>query len=829
MTLGIHVAQGPRNGYGPFCSAKPAVVTAVNEGGSLTEAKANSGGYTYTVFRDTTVYLEAPPEWNTAPDMAALARAYYPRLKAKWDLNPADWYQITNEQGGGEGAEVERNLTRLIAYEREIARLANLDGKRVGVLALAGGSPGDFELWKCLCAPFINEMWLAGNAYLRHAYGTGDLCDAQGNVISGNPSRPIQEADYLYTQGYRGPLIVTEAGIDGGFGYAGTRFTDQLQKYSRALRSHPLILGCCGWTLGNWENQQPNCQDSLPALSQYLLANPVPKWAVPPPPEPEPDPCEGRPRVQYKRSYVLLPPTATEQWAEQALKGSFGQRLTLGFSADDAGIGALDVRNILAVNPDDWGGDLRAFYEEYYPGVNYIPLTTISPYQMRQYLQFYNNQTGAPPVLPAFTATHWPTNYRTINQLFGANPCNYCKFGTESHEGLDVQAPLGSPVYAIAQGTVYLVVTNPAPSENYGKQVRVRHANGFWSVYAHLESIVVTAGQTVVGGQRLGTADSTGNSTGSHLHLGLGHDDPRMGVGNLRYIDPLPYVAHLMNQPPPYVYSGPPVTFSPSLHAPGSDYEWGIKAVQDMYKRLNIPVKWMSNGVSANYYPLFNKPAFHIVRVFWKPDRKKTPQEAWDQDLRDGVMRFYNAGARRFELLNEPNLADEGAGLVWANGTELGNWLLGLISIMRANCPGSKLYFPGMSPGVPWTNQFVWTDPAWAIVKSQMDGFCLHAYSGNATSVTAAANEITSQVIEAQRYLRLQVPLVLSESSVNRAATATHKAQVYRAVEASLRPVAGIEAVSWYISSWADAPPDQDVNQESWLKYGIADAYLAIP
>jgi hypothetical protein len=46
-------------------------------------------------------------------------------------------------------------------------------------------------------------------------------------------------------------------------------------------------------------------------------------------------------------------------------------RFTIGSSADDAGIGELDDRVVLAVNPSGWPSDLQAFYEHYYPGVKY--------------------------------------------------------------------------------------------------------------------------------------------------------------------------------------------------------------------------------------------------------------------------------------------------------------------------------------------------------------------------------------------------------------------------------------------------------------------------
>lgn len=96
----------------------------------------------------------------------------------------------------------------------------------------------------------------------------------------------------------------------------------------------------------------------------------------------------GQPREQYARTYVLLPPDAGEAWALEAVDATWDQhRYTIGGSADDAGIGDLDVRRVIAVNPGKWSGDLQAFFEEYYPGVEYIPVEASTPAELKQKLE----------------------------------------------------------------------------------------------------------------------------------------------------------------------------------------------------------------------------------------------------------------------------------------------------------------------------------------------------------------------------------------------------------------------------------------------------------
>lgn len=80
----------------------------------------------------------------------------------------------------------------------------------------------------------------------------------------------------------------------------------------------------------------------------------------------------GAPRVQYERTYVLLPQDAPSEWAAAVVGATWDEhRYTVGSSADDAGIGDLDKRTVVAINPGSWPSDLRIFFEEHYPGVSY--------------------------------------------------------------------------------------------------------------------------------------------------------------------------------------------------------------------------------------------------------------------------------------------------------------------------------------------------------------------------------------------------------------------------------------------------------------------------
>ncbi len=86
---------------------------------------------------------------------------------------------------------------------------------------------------------------------------------------------------------------------------------------------------------------------------------------------------------------------------------------------------------------------------------------------------------------------------------------------TEVHTGLDFAVPSGSPALAVSTGRVSFVGWDGG----YGNLVRVRHAGGVETFYAHLSATDVSVGQKVRAGQQVGSVGSTGNSTGPHLHL----------------------------------------------------------------------------------------------------------------------------------------------------------------------------------------------------------------------------------------------------------------------------------------------------------------------
>lgn len=146
----------------------------------------------------------------------------------------------------------------------------------------------------------------------------------------------------------------------------------------------------------------------------------------------------------------------------------------------------------------------------------------------------------------------WPTPGHTkINEAdkpregrgeFGT-PRNTSR-GASTHTGIDIEAPVGATVVAAADGVV--VNIQPNPSTTYGNQVVIKHGDGTYTQYAHLDAVSVTAGSPVNGGVQVGTVGRSGNTPAlgdSHLHheRRIGSSSPRAAGGTV--VDPLPYLS----------------------------------------------------------------------------------------------------------------------------------------------------------------------------------------------------------------------------------------------------------------------------------------------
>jgi murein DD-endopeptidase MepM/ murein hydrolase activator NlpD len=85
---------------------------------------------------------------------------------------------------------------------------------------------------------------------------------------------------------------------------------------------------------------------------------------------------------------------------------------------------------------------------------------------------------------------------------------------TRHHNGVDIPAPKGTPVLATADG--YVMFSGRADS--YGRAIRIAHADGIETCYAHLRKCIAKKGKPVTQGQIVGKVGRSGRADGYHLH-----------------------------------------------------------------------------------------------------------------------------------------------------------------------------------------------------------------------------------------------------------------------------------------------------------------------
>jgi hypothetical protein len=110
----------------------------------------------------------------------------------------------------------------------------------------------------------------------------------------------------------------------------------------------------------NTPNELKNALQSV-TLTAPVIAKPTP-----------PNPVLGTPREQYDRTYILMNPNHVDPaWVKAIARAAWARRVTIGGSADDAGVGDLKTRNVIVLNPkESYVSDIFAWFAKHYPNVN---------------------------------------------------------------------------------------------------------------------------------------------------------------------------------------------------------------------------------------------------------------------------------------------------------------------------------------------------------------------------------------------------------------------------------------------------------------------------
>ena len=140
--------------------------------------------------------------------------------------------------------------------------------------------------------------------------------------------------------------------------------------------------------------------------------------------------------------------------------------------------------------------------------------------------------TDTTPSTQAPSSSGWikPLKSYTIPSAFGMriHPIHKVE---RFHEGVDMAAPQGTPIYAAKSGKV---TTTSYQAGGAGYYVSINHGDGFASIYMHMTNYIVKPGQHVSTGQVIGYVGSTGGSTGPHLHFGISYKGT--------YVNPMSYI-----------------------------------------------------------------------------------------------------------------------------------------------------------------------------------------------------------------------------------------------------------------------------------------------
>ena len=141
-------------------------------------------------------------------------------------------------------------------------------------------------------------------------------------------------------------------------------------------------------------------------------------------------------------------------------------------------------------------------------------------YQFESELQIAIDPTKLPSPIKG-GVLRWPLDSVFITQQFGKTSASGRLYASGSHNGIDLRATDSTAVKASLSGAVEATGNTDlkAGCYSYGRWILVKHTNGLSTLYAHLSSISVSQGQTVVTGDIIGYSGRTGYVTGPHLHL----------------------------------------------------------------------------------------------------------------------------------------------------------------------------------------------------------------------------------------------------------------------------------------------------------------------
>ena len=431
--IGFHAGVGGnRTGIGDYmrrldAAGIPLSVKGADDAGLAVEAAqyARSSGVRHNIllrFTQPGGAHDDVPDFSLPPEQAA--REHWQRVKQSIppEIEPIKdliWIEPTNE------IDTHTRAAWLGWFCYHIGRIANADGYKVALAGFNAGQPEPdhwqlpgFKRYLADCAARPDQVAIS----IHEAKLTDMHAPPQSFVpqLLGRFLYLFATCDLLGLA--RPTVFISEWAWSYNTMPEPDKAMDDVKWLCRFLARYPTVRGVFLWNLGGgsqWSDLPHKLQRLIAPITQHTLNTafdepedaPLPaevkvalienedeeqpeeeKETENPDDHSKPVQHRGQPREQYERTYILLPPNASEAWATAAVQATWDdRRYTVGASADDAGIGDLDKKTVIAVNPAAWGDGedgqgLAGFYRKYYPHTRYRAIEAASPADLRNQL-----------------------------------------------------------------------------------------------------------------------------------------------------------------------------------------------------------------------------------------------------------------------------------------------------------------------------------------------------------------------------------------------------------------------------------------------------------
>lgn len=689
-----------------------------------------------------------------------------------WLLNPADWYDPLNEPVP-QTREEARYLNRWMIKALEIA---NLNGLKLAMFSFAFGTP-EYGFWSELI-PSLELGKRYGAILSLHEYSKdGPMMEAVDDEFV----LRYRKVYNLLPESARLPLVISEASPDNGYGmgFSGQAWVNDMATYDVELMKDSYVLGACGYQLGGNES---NLVDALPNLTEYVKTHPTKE--------------DEDMKLNYVVVGYLAPQNATLEQVKLIQEAAFPTRSTVSQSADDVrALVSMGLPGSKAIiyEPNSWPGGIAGI-TQFFTG-----LSIEFRYFNANSVDFWVNS----PILDIPFRVTDPFN----------TPRTYAN---GLHEGLDLDCyedvhRTTVNIYAAQSGVVESVQPIYTGGENYGKYVVIRHdwyGQVFKTWYCHLSDVSVTRGQTVNIGTKIGVGGNTGTSL-IHLHFMIqwipnGLD----GYFTPDVIDPLPLIRQNTST---HYLTNSGVGLATQALLTTKELSAITTSKVSTTLALTLP---NYDDTRALVTQLKSRGQSVIGRLFFSANvgSRFTPQDFVDF-CNEGTRGLYDSGVRVFQVHNEPNLPQEGYGWNWANGTEFGVWLKGVITILRSRYQDIQLVYPGLSPQ-PNTVQF-FKDSKFAADLCDFVG--VHSYwytvqGGQWNMVDRSGGMSWKDIVDLTTK-----PIIITEYSNNNPnETYENKGTQYKQYIELLKQDGRVVSAYSFALSW----PGQDVNKEGWVYNG---------